>query len=114
MWEKSVAQSETGPVTISLWMPTSSPSRCSPGSRANRLSTAMLRPRGHPDRVLWAVEHRAAGVVLLAGRHDAVGKHLSVTLLVVAEHAGGEVVAASVTLTETGVDPHFHQNLPLR
>jgi hypothetical protein len=73
----------------------------------------MLRPPNHPDRVLRAVERRAAGVVLLAGRDDAAGQHLSVTLVVVAEQTRGEVVAASMTLAETAVDLHFHGNLPL-
>jgi hypothetical protein len=58
--------------------------------------------------VLRAVERRAAGVVLLLWRHDAVAEHLPVTLLVLAEQAGGEVGAASVPLAEAGVDLRFH------
>jgi hypothetical protein len=69
----------------------------------------MLCPLDHPDRVLWAVERRTAGVVLLVGRHEAVAQHLSVALLVVDEQRRGEVIAASVTLTETGIDLDFHQ-----
>jgi hypothetical protein len=74
----------------------------------------MLRLLNQPDRVFWAVERRAVGVVLLVGRHEAIPEHLSVALLVIDEQTRGEVVAASVTLTQTGVDPHFHRNLPPR
>jgi hypothetical protein len=66
------------------------------------------------DRMLWAVERRAAGVILLPWRHPAVAQHLPVTLLVLTEQGGGEVGASSIALAEAGVDLHFHQDIPFR
>jgi hypothetical protein len=60
------------------------------------------------DRVFWTVESRQASVVLLVRRHRAVAENLPVALVVVSEQAGGEVVAATVSLAELGINLHFH------
>lgn len=63
--------------------------------------------------MLWAVQHRAAGVILLLRRHDTIAQHLPVPLLVITEKVRGEVIAASVPLAQADVDLQFHQDIPL-
>src|SRR5580692_12877436 len=114
-WEKSVAQSETGPVMISLRVPSISSSPVSGVSWVNwvkRSSTAMSPLLEQLDGVLGAVENGQAGVALRLGRHGAVGQNLPVALFVVSEQAGGEVVAAAVPLAEPGIDLHLHCAAP--
>lgn len=63
--------------------------------------------------MLRAVERHAAGFLELGWRHDTVAQHFAVTLFVVTEHDGGEIVTASVPLAEGGVDLYFHRDIPL-
>src|SRR5258708_39139464 len=64
------------------------------------------------DRVFGAVRNGEPCVVLPARRHGAVAEGLPVALVVVAEQAGGEVVAAAVPLAALGVDLDFHRAAP--
>jgi hypothetical protein len=54
------------------------------------------------DRAFGTVGRREARVVLLARRHGAIAEDLPVALVVVAEDAGGEVIAAAVPLAALG------------
>src|SRR6266487_3939248 len=84
-WEKSVAQSETGPVMIALRVPNSSSSFVSPGSRGSRgkrSSTAMSGLLGDVDRALGTVGHRQARIVFSAGWYDSVAQYRPVALVV--------------------------------
>src|SRR5579862_3456782 len=91
----------------------------SPGPRryssVNRSSAAMSRLLGQFDGVLGAVELRQARVVLQAGRHRTVAQDRPVALVVVAEQAGRQVVAAAVPLAPLVVDLylHFHCVVPV-
>jgi hypothetical protein len=60
------------------------------------------------DRVFWTVQDRQACVLLLIRRHGTVAEDLPVALVVISEQAWGEVVAASVSLAELGIDLYFH------
>jgi hypothetical protein len=62
---------------------------------------------GELDRVFWTVESRQPCVALLVRRHGAVAENLPVSLVVVSEQAGGEVVTPAVSLAELGIDLHF-------
>jgi hypothetical protein len=53
-----------------------------------RLALAGLRPLGQADRFLRAVG-RAASIIVLLRRHDAVAQHFAVALLVLTEQDGG-------------------------
>jgi hypothetical protein len=68
---------------------------------------------GEFDRLLGAVEHRTPGVVLLAWRYCALAQHSPVTLVIVTDEAGREVIAAAVPLAPPRVNPQFHQTFPL-
>src|ERR1700722_1261016 len=92
------------------------PCSSSPGSRGSRLkgsSMAMSALLGQFDRLLGAVEHGQARVVLRLMRHGAVAEDLPVALVVVTEQAGGEVVTAAMPLTELGIDSQFHCAAPV-
>jgi hypothetical protein len=68
---------------------------------------------GELDRVLGTVRRRQAGVLLLAGRHNALAEHLPVAFVVVTEKAGRKVVTAAVSLAAAGVNPHPHWSIHL-
>src|ERR1700680_3256171 len=73
----------------------------------------MSRPLEEADRPLWTVGRREACFRHLARRHDAVAENRPVALVVVAEQAGGDVVAAAVPLATPGVNVHLHCALPV-
>jgi hypothetical protein len=60
------------------------------------------------DRVFGTVDNGQARVALRLRRHGAVAEDLPVTLVVVSEQAGGEIVAAAVPLAELRIDLYFH------
>src|ERR1700684_1216699 len=111
-WEKSAAQSETGPVTISLRVPADPRSRLRQRPSAERLSLAISEPLNELDRLLGTVQPREAGVVLLARRHGAVAQDRPVALIVLTEQAGRKVVAATVPLAGPRVDLYLHWDIP--
>src|SRR6516162_7841468 len=76
----------------------------------NRSSTAMS---AHLDRVLGAVDHRQARLAFLFRRYGAVAEDLPVPLLVVAEQARRQVVAAAMALTAFGIYLYLHCVIPL-
>src|SRR5215469_4042048 len=98
---------------ISLRVPMTSSSRSSRKSSLNRSSAAMSVLLDQLDRALGTVGHRQARVVHLARRHRPVAADRPVALVVLAEQAGGEVVAAAVPLTALGVDLHSHRSAPV-
>src|SRR5580704_13375975 len=106
--EKSVAQSETGPVMISLRVPSGSPPSGGSGSRLKRSSMVMSGLPDEVDRLFGAAEHGAAGVGHGARRDHAVTEHGPVALAVLAEQSGRQVVAPPVSLTALSVYPQFH------
>ena len=65
------------------------------------------------DRPLRAVGHREPRLALGVRRHGPVAEHLPESLVVVAEHIGGQVVAAAVALAALGADLHFHRVAPV-
>src|SRR5215467_4013195 len=112
-WEKSVAQSETGPVMISLRVPMGSSSTVSRTSLGKRSSTVMRGLLTKFDCALRAVRHRQASVVFPVGRHDAVAEDHPVSLLVIAEQVRRPVVTATMALTARGVDMQLHCVTPV-
>jgi hypothetical protein len=62
----------------------------------------------HLDRAFGTVGRGPARVTLVARRHDAVAEYRPVALVVLAEQAGGEVIAAAVPLAAGGIDVHLH------
>src|SRR5437762_19623 len=62
----------------------------------------------HLDRVLGAVDDRQPRVTFGVRRHGPVAEDLPVSLFVVAEQAGGEVVAATVALTAFRIYLYLH------
>ena len=46
--------------------------------------------------------------MLVARRHDAVAEYRPVALVILAEQAGGEVIAAAMPLAAGGIDVHLH------
>src|SRR6516162_254581 len=76
----------------------------------NRSSTAMS---AHLDRVLGAVDHRQARLAFLFRRYGAVAEDLPVPLLVVAEQARRQVVAAAMALTAFGIYLYLHCVIPI-
>src|SRR5580698_3857506 len=113
MCEKSVAQSETGPVTIGLRVPTSTSARGSRNSRGKRSSTVMSGLLQQVDRAFRAVGSGEPRFLLLAVRHDAGAEDLPEALVVVPEQVGRKVVAAAVALAATGVYLQFHRAVPI-
>src|SRR5215469_8901163 len=109
--EKSVAQSATGPVMISLRVPKSSGR--SSRSWVKRSSTVMSALLQELDRVLGAVGDSPAGVVLLLWRHDPVAEDLAIALVVVAEKLRSEVVTPAVPLADLGIDVQLHRDAPV-
>src|SRR5580692_1643603 len=83
--EKSVAQSETGPVMTSLKVPVCCSSRSSRSSWLKRLSVVMSGLLENDDRRLGAVGGGQARPLLLAGRNETVAENLAVALVVRAE-----------------------------
>src|ERR1700733_9151557 len=108
MCEKSVAQSDTGPVTISLRVPSGTSSGRSLKSRANRSSTVMSGLLEEFDRAFRAVGNRETSLALLVGRDYAVTEDRAQAFLVVTEQVRGEVVAPAVPLADVGVDLQLH------
>jgi hypothetical protein len=72
----------------------------------------MSQPLGELDRVLGTVQRRKAGIMLQGRRHGPIAQNHPVSLLVVTEQAGREVVAPAVPLAAPGVDPHSHWDIP--
>src|SRR5581483_2922664 len=112
IWEKSVDQSATGPVMISLRVPGGGSPGASRERSAKRSSTVMSALL-QLDRLFRAVGHGQAGVTLEIRRHATVAEHHPVTLVVVAEQGGGQVVAAAVPLATLRVDPYLHGAAPV-
>src|SRR3979411_1684342 len=73
----------------------------------------MSRPFKEADRLFRAVGRREACFLLLARRHDGVAENRAIAIVVVAEQAGGDVVAAAMPLATLGVDLHLHCAVPL-
>src|SRR5690349_9262785 len=96
----------------SLRVPTTSSSRSDRKSSVNRSSAAMSALL-ELDRALGTVGYRQACVVRLARRHRPVAEDRPVALVVLAEQAGGEVVAAAMPLAALGVDLHSHRWTPV-
>ena len=63
--------------------------------------------------MLGAVDDRQLRVTFLIRRYGSVPEDLPVSLFVVAEQVGGEVVAATVALTAFGIYPYLHCAIPL-
>src|SRR5215469_3178611 len=81
--------------------------------RGKRSSTAISVPFDEVDRPFGAVGDGEACVALLVRWHVAVAENLAEALVVVAEQVGNKVIAAAMTLTTLGVDPHLHRAVPL-
>src|SRR5580698_1944826 len=113
MWEKSVVQSDTGPVTISLLFPSTSSSDWSSSLRMKRSSTVMSALLDQLDRAFRAVGHSQPGFAFLLRRYDAVSEDLAEALIVVTEQIGGQVVATAVPLALPGVDQQLHCAVPV-
>jgi hypothetical protein len=65
------------------------------------------------DGAFRAVGPREAGPALLARRHHTLAQDFPVTLVILAEQVGREVVAPAVSLAEFSVDSDFHCVLPV-
>src|ERR1044072_9311749 len=91
-WEKSVAQSETGPVMTSLREPGGGSSSVPRYSWLKRSSTVMSTLLEDLDRSFGTVGHRQARRALVVRRHDPLADHLPVALVVLAEQDRKSVV----------------------
>jgi hypothetical protein len=60
------------------------------------------------DGALRTVQYGETGPRLCLRRHDTVTDDPAVTLVVVGEQIGGQVIATAVALAALGVDPHLH------
>jgi hypothetical protein len=65
------------------------------------------------DRVLGTVRRRQPNLLLLARRHGTVAKDCPVPLVVLAEKAGGKVIAAAMALAALGADLRLHRVIPI-